>query len=29
MANRRWLWSMLIVFHGGCEKRGVVMCDIV
>jgi len=29
MANCRWLWSALIVFCGGCEKRGEAMCDIV
>ena len=29
MANCRWVWSALIVFHGSCEKRGVAMCDIV
>ena len=29
MANCQWLWWVLIVFRGGCEKRGVAMCDIV
>ena len=28
MANCQWLWWVLIVFRGGCEKRGVVTCDI-
>ena len=28
VANCRWSWWALVVFHGGCEKRGVAMCDI-
>ena len=29
MANHQWLWWALAMFCGGCEKRGVAICDIV